>query len=59
MGALPKRKISKQRKNNRRAHDALKLPTLVRDVESGKLVRPHTVSKRNGRYKGEEIIKID
>ena len=55
MGALPKRKISKQRKNKRRAHHALTQVALVREEESGKLKRPHYISKKTGRYKGEEI----
>jgi len=59
MGAVPKRKISKQRRNNRRAHHALVKPALVKDKESGKLIRPHTVSKKTGMYKGEEVIKVD
>lgn len=58
MAPLPKRKHSKQRRDKRRSQDGLKLPTLVRDPESGKLLRPHTVSKFTGKYKGEEVIKV-
>ncbi|MBN1331626.1 50S ribosomal protein L32 [Candidatus Dojkabacteria bacterium] len=58
MGALPKRKISKQRKNKRRAHHALKQIPLVRETESGKLKRPHYISPKTGRYKGEEIKEV-
>ncbi len=57
--ALPKRKISKQRKGERRANQALKLPTLVKDKESGKLTMPHHVSKQTGRYKNKEVVSID
>ncbi|MBD3280770.1 50S ribosomal protein L32 [Candidatus Dojkabacteria bacterium] len=56
--ALPKRKISKQRKNKRRTHHGLVKPPLVRDKESGKLKRPHHVSKKTGRYKEEEVVEI-
>lgn len=58
MGALPKRKISKQRKGNRRSHDALKKPALVVDKETGELRRPHRVSKKTGRYAGKEIEAV-
>lgn len=56
---VPKRKTSKQRKNKRRAHHALDFPELVKDKDSGKLRRPHRVSKQTGRYKGEEVISTD
>ncbi len=59
MGALPKRKLSKRRKNNRRSQDGLSIPTLVRDKETGKLVRPHRVSKQTGKYNGKEVIQRD
>lgn len=59
MGAVPKHRPSKQRKNNRRSHDALKKPHVVVDKESGKLVRSHRVSKQTGRYKGKEVINVD
>ena len=58
MGAQPKRKISKQRKNKRRTHDALRKVALVREEESGKLKRPHHVSKKTGRYKGQEVKAV-
>lgn len=56
MGAVPKRKIN--RKGTRRAHDRLKKPTLIRDPESGNLVRPHHVDPKTGRYKGEEVKSV-
>ncbi len=59
MGAVPKRRISKQRKNNRRSHHALRKPHVVVDKESGKLTRSHRVSKQTGRYKEKEVINID
>lgn len=58
MGAVPKRRISKKRRDERRAHHALKPLNLVKDKETGELRRPHTVSKRTGRYKGQEIKKV-
>jgi large subunit ribosomal protein L32 len=41
MGALPKRKISKQRKGNRRSHNALTAPAVVNCPKCGKPKRPH------------------
>jgi large subunit ribosomal protein L32 len=59
MGALPKRKISKQRKNNRRSHHALNLPALVKDPKTGHLIPPHTVNPYTGEYKGKKVKNID
>lgn len=59
MGALPKRKISKQRKNNRRSHDALKSASLSICPECKHKKLPHVVCKNCGTYKGVQVIKVD
>jgi large subunit ribosomal protein L32 len=41
MAALPKRKISKARKGNRRSHNALAVPAIVNCPKCGKAKRPH------------------
>ena len=53
--AVPKRRTSKARKNNRRAHTKLSQPTLTFDISSGEYRRSHHVS-RNGYYKGKKVI---
>lgn len=58
MGALPKRKISKQRKNNRRSHDALKHPGLSICPECKKMKPAHAVCSNCGTYKGTQVIKV-
>ena len=55
--AVPKKKISKSRRNQRRAHDALKAPTYVVDQDSGELRRPHHIDLKAGTYKGREVIQ--
>ncbi|HEX9804922.1 MAG TPA: 50S ribosomal protein L32 [Candidatus Dojkabacteria bacterium] len=61
MGALPKRKISKQRKNNRRSHHHMGngKPTLVKDPKTGKLLPPHTINPITGEYRGRKILKVE
>ncbi len=59
MGALPKRKISKGRRNRRRLHDRLKPPALVPCENCGEMKLPHTVCLSCGTYKGREIIEIE
>ena len=41
MGALPKRKISKGRKNRRRAHNAIKIAGVSKCPKCGNVKRSH------------------
>lgn len=56
--AVPKRKVSRMKRNNRRAHDALTAPTYVEDKESGELRRPHHIDRKSGRYRGRQVITV-
>ncbi|RIK74443.1 50S ribosomal protein L32 [candidate division KSB1 bacterium] len=58
MGALPKRKISKQRKNQRRAHHALTEPTLTVCKECGSKRLTHNVCPKCGTFKGVKVLKV-
>ncbi len=55
--AVPKKKISKSRRNMRRAHDALKSPSYVEDQDSGELRRPHHIDLKTGMYRGRQILE--
>lgn len=59
MGALPKRKISKGRRNRRRAHDALRRPELVACPSCGKKMRPHRVCLSCGQYNGRTVFEME
>ena len=59
MPPLPKRKVSKGRRDRRRAHDALKALNLVQCSNCGHLRRSHTVCPHCGFYKGREVISIE
>ncbi|MGI6423518.1 MAG: 50S ribosomal protein L32 [Candidatus Dojkabacteria bacterium] len=50
MGALPKRKISKGRRNRRRANDALAKPQISKCPKCKKAKRPHFVCGFCGYY---------
>jgi len=56
MGALPKRKISKSRRDRRRAHDALTPFHLVPCPECGQMHRSHHVCLNCGTYKGIQVL---
>jgi large subunit ribosomal protein L32 len=52
--AVPKKKISKSRRGQRRSHNALEPITVVEDKTSGELKRPHHVSP-DGNYNGRQV----
>ncbi|MCE5207617.1 MAG: 50S ribosomal protein L32 [Chloroflexi bacterium] len=56
MVPLPKRKLSKGRRDRRRAHDALQAINLVQCSNCGEMRLPHTVCDNCGFYQGREII---
>ena len=59
MTPLPKRKISKGRRNRRRAHDALTSRKLVLCTNCGERRLPHHVCPHCGHYKGREVVDVE
>ena len=57
--AVPKRKVSKQRRDKRRTHYKLTAPGLVECSHSHSLKLPHRVCKECGYYKGKEVLKVE
>lgn len=58
MTPLPKRKVSKGRRDRRRAHDALKARNLTTCTNCGSMRLPHTVCPECGYYKGREVLEV-
>jgi large subunit ribosomal protein L32 len=58
MGAVPKRKVSRHRRGNRRQHLALTAPTMVTCPRCGSQMRAHYVCKNCGTYKGRQVIEL-
>lgn len=56
--AVPKRKVSRMKRGNRRSHDAVTAPAYVEDKDSGELRRPHHIDLKSGRYRGRQVITI-
>ena len=59
MGPLPKRKLSKGRRDRRRSHDALQTANIVQCSNCGEMRLPHTVCPSCGQYQGREVIHIE
>jgi large subunit ribosomal protein L32 len=53
--AVPKKKISKSRRDQRRAHDALAPEARGECPNCGELKRPHHVCPACGHYDGREV----
>ncbi|MBP6472938.1 MAG: 50S ribosomal protein L32 [Chloroflexi bacterium] len=56
MGAVPKRRISKARRDRRRAHDSIRSFHLVRCSNCGAMKRSHHMCLDCGTYRGREIL---
>ena len=54
----PKRRHSKARTRQRRAHDALETPQYVVDKDTGEARLPHRIDPKTGMYKGRQIIDV-
>jgi large subunit ribosomal protein L32 len=57
--AVPKKKISKSRRDMRRAHHALAKASYVECANCGELMRPHHVCEHCGQYRGREVVEIE
>ena len=55
--AVPRTKVSRMKRGQRRAHDALSSPTHVEDKESGERRRPHHIDLKTGKYRGRQILE--
>jgi len=59
MPPLPKQKVSRTRRDRRRAHDALKTKNLVQCNNCGEMRLPHCVCPKCGHYKGREVVVVE
>jgi large subunit ribosomal protein L32 len=57
--AVPKRKTSPSKRNMRRSHDALKVPSFQECPNCGELKLPHNLCSACGHYNGREIVSTE
>jgi len=55
--AVQQVKVSRSRRNMRRAHDALTAPTLSTDQTTGEVHRRHHITA-DGFYKGKKVLDL-
>lgn len=54
--AVPKKKVSRMKRGQRRSADALSAPTYVEDKNTGELRRPHHIDLKTGMYRGRQVL---
>ncbi len=59
MGALPKRKISKARRDRRRTHDSLTAPNLFACDDAEGMKIPHRLRRAVNTKKGRKLLGLD
>lgn len=57
--AVPKKRVSKQRKRKRRTHYKAEMPTVVECDTCGAMKRPHRVCPECGTYRGEQVVEVE
>ena len=55
--AVPKKKVSRSRRNNRRSHHAVPRPTLSECPNCGEVKRPHHICGACGHYRDREVTE--
>jgi large subunit ribosomal protein L32 len=58
MGAVPKRKVSRHRRGNRRRHQYLMAPELMKCPNCGQLTRAHRACTECGQYRGRQVVAV-
>lgn len=57
--AVPKKRVSKQRKRKRRTHYKAKMPGYVPCETCGDPKLPHRVCLTCGTYRGEQVVEVE
>jgi len=55
---LPKRRTSHQKRNKRRAHDALAIPQSVSCPQCGEPTQRHRACPHCGTYRGRQVVAV-
>jgi large subunit ribosomal protein L32 len=56
--AVPRKKVSRMKRGQRRSHDALSAPSHVEDKKTGERRRPHHIDMKTGMYRDRQILDV-
>ena len=56
---VQQKKVSRARRDKRRSHHALPMPTLIECSRCGQPVKPHRVCGHCGNYRGRQIVDME
>jgi len=56
--AVPRKKVSRMKRGQRRANHALSAPAHIEDKKTGERRRPHHIDLKTGMYKGRQVLEI-
>ena len=56
--AVPKRKTSKSKRNQRRSHHRVNSVNILEDKKSGESRLPHHIDLKSGYYNGKKILDL-
>ena len=56
--AVPRKKVSRMKRNQRRSHDALTAPVHIEDKKTGERRRPHHIDLKTGMYRDRQILDV-
>jgi large subunit ribosomal protein L32 len=58
VGALPKKRVSRSRQGNRRAHQKVSIPQLTVCPQCRQLRQAHHVCPNCGTYRGRQVLPV-
>jgi large subunit ribosomal protein L32 len=54
--AVPRKKVSRMKRGQRRANHALTAPAHIEDSKTGERRRPHHIDLKTGMYRGKQVL---
>lgn len=56
--AVPRKRVTKMKRGQRRANHALTAPAHIEDKKTGERRRPHHIDLKTGMYRGRQVIEV-
>lgn len=56
--AVPRKRVTKMKRGQRRSNHALTPPAHIEDQKTGERRRPHHIDLKSGMYRGRQILEV-